>query len=154
MSWKTIRPQVATLLTNLTSGSGALIQEVSSTPKLNFNAYPAAYVVPSDLESEYETTIENERVYAFIVRVFHETKNTGIADAISTLEGVVDSVIDTIDQEDKKPAATRTIGVGMPIDYVFLSVDATPGFWAEVPSEQLVMSEIRIRVRISYDASS
>lgn len=72
---------------------------------------------------------------------------------MGVLEDVVDAVIDAVDQEDKKPGSTRTIGISMPTDYVFLSVEATPGFWAEVPSEQLVMAEIRIRVRISYDAS-
>lgn len=153
MSWSTLRPQIGTLLSSLTSGGNTIIQEVSNTPKLKFSGYPAAYVVPSDLESEYETTIENERVYAFIVRLFHETKETGIGDAIAALEDVVDSVIDAIDQEDKKAAASRTIGISLPSDYVFLAIAATPGMWAELPSEQLIMSEVRLRVRISYDAS-
>ena len=153
MSFKTIRGQFRTLLISLTSGGNTILHEVISTPELKFNGYPAAYIVPSDLESEYETTIENERVYAFIIRIFHETKKTGIATAIDVLEDVVDAVIDALDQEDKKGASTRTVGVSLPANYVYLGINATPGIWAELPGEQLVMAEIKVRVKVSYDAS-
>ena len=149
MSFQTIRPQIATLIDTI-----AEIQEVSSTPKLKFNGYPAAYVIPSDNESDYETTSENERVYAFLIRTFYETKVTGVGGAVSALEIIVDSVIDKIDQEDLKGSTTRTIGINMPAKYTFLSVFATPSFFAELSGEELVMAEIKVRVRVSVDITS
>lgn len=147
MSWKTIRSQIGTLLDSLTK-----IHEVSSTPKLEFGGYPAAYVVPSDSDSDYETNTENERVYAFLVRVFYETKETGLADAIDKLEDAVDDVIDAIDDEDRKQSG-RTIAVDLPTNYTFLSVEATPSIWGQLEADGLVFSEIRVRVHVSYDAS-
>lgn len=148
MSWNTLRPQIASLIDSLPE-----IHEVSSTPKLNFSGYPAVYVIPSDNESDYETTIENARVYAFIVRVFYEIKNTSIATALDKLEGSVDAIIDAIDKEDKKGSSTRTIGVNMPNKYTYLAVLAVPSFWGQVPSENLIMAEIRVQVFISFDAT-
>lgn len=153
MSFKTIRPQIKTLLDSLTSGGQAIFQEVANTPKFEFSGYPAAHVVPSDNASEYETTIENERIYAFSLRCFYETKSTGVGTALDRLEDVVDAVIDALDEEDQKGSATRIIGVNLPTNYTFLRIEATPSAWGELPNEQLLMAEINIKVHISFDAS-
>lgn len=147
MSWHVIRPQLSTLIGNLSE-----IQEVSSTPELNFNGYPAVHVVPSELESNYETNIENERIYAFLVRVFYETKNTGVGQAIDNLEEAVDAIIDALDNEDKLTSG-KTIGVGLPSNYFLIGIEATPGLWGELVGDQLVFAELRVRIKISYDAS-
>lgn len=147
MSWGTLRGQISDLLDNNTS-----LVEVSSTPKLQFSGYPSAYVIPSDHESDYETTIENQRFYNYIIRVFYETAQTGLGEAINRLEDVADEIINTFDQEDKK-RTDRTIGVNMPADHTYLSVEAIPSAWAELPTEKLIMTEIRVRIRVSYDAS-
>ena len=148
MSWNTIRPQIATLLDAIPE-----IQEVSSTPKLKFAGYPACYVMPSANEADYETNRENVRTYAFIVRVFYETKQTGIASALDKLEGVVDTIIDTLDEEDLKGATSRTIGVNLPSGYTYLNIFAHPSFWGELPGEDLIMAEINVKIRVSVDIS-
>ncbi len=148
MSWKIIRPQIATLLSTITD-----IQEVANVPKIRFDGYPAAYVVPSENDADYETTKENIRTYAFIVRLFYETKQGGVGNAISSLEGIVDSVLDAFDKEDLKGMATRTLGIGLPVGYTFINVWATPSNWGELPDEQLVMAEIKVKVRVSIDVS-
>jgi len=94
MSWQTIRPQIKTLLDN----TGAF-QETSATPKLQFDGYPAAYVVQSDQDSDFETNVENERIYAFLIRMFYSTKGIGVATALTRLEGIVDDIVDAIDQD-------------------------------------------------------
>ena len=60
MSWSTLRPQLKTILDN-----SDLFVDVSGFPKLKFNGYPAAYVAHDVEEASYDTTSENERVYAF-----------------------------------------------------------------------------------------
>jgi len=148
MSFQVIRPQIATLLETLDT-----IQEVSSSPKIKFTGYPAAHVVPSDNESDYESTTENVRTYAFIVRVFYETKVTGVAGAYTALDTIVDSVLDLFDQEDQKSAANRVVATtnSLPSRYTYLNIWAMPTGWGEVPGEELVMAQMSVRVRISVD---
>ncbi len=146
MSFQVIRPQIGTLLKTLDT-----IQEVSNSPKIKFTGYPAAHVVPSDNESDYETTTENVRTYAFMVRLFYETKVTGVEGAYEALEKIVDSVLDLFDQEDQKGASPRTVGVDLPARYTYLNIWSMPSGWGEVVGEELVMAQLSVRVRISVD---
>lgn len=146
MSWVVLRPQIATLLETVNT-----IQEVSKAPKIKFNGYPAAHVVPSENSGDYETTRENIRTYAFIIRIFYETKQTSIENALVALEGVVDSVIDLFDQEDMKNSSTRTVGVNLPSKYTYINMFATPNKWGILSGDQLIMAEVLVKVRISVD---
>lgn len=146
MSWATIRPQVVDVLETVSA-----IQEVAAYPKIKFDGYPAAYVVPSDNDGDYETTSENIRTYAFIVRIFYDTKASGVENAIASLEGIVDSVLDAFDQEDLKSSADRLLGISLPTNYTFINVWASPAEWSEIPGENLVMAEVRVGVRVSID---
>lgn len=146
MSWQTLRPQIKTLLTN-----SGLFQEVSGTPKIKFNGYPAVHVVKSDNESDYNTNKENERVYAFLVRIFYESKQVGVATAEERLEETVDAIIDAIDQDAIKPSTTRVIGISLPSGYIFIDTIPVPSVFGEIESEQLVMAEIRVRIKIIRD---
>lgn len=148
MSWQTLRPQIKTLLDTATN-----LYEVSSSPKLNFGGWPSAYIVPSPLESDYETTNENQRVYAYQVVILQETKNKGMSDAITALETAADEVLDLIDDEDQKGADTRTVGVSLPAGKLFLRIEAVNAGWAEIEGNQLLMVELSVRVHISVDVS-
>lgn len=148
MSWKLLRPQIAELLTTVDK-----IQEVSKAPKVRFNGYPSAHIVPSDNTSDYETTHENERVYAWNIRLFYETKDTGIEEAFDALEEVVDEVIDLFDQEDLKGSNERIVAVNLPSRYTFINLFAIPNRWGELPEEQLIMAEITVRIRLSIDVT-
>ena len=148
MSFATLRPQIKTLLETHTK-----LQEVYSYPKLEFNGYPAGYVVPSDNSADYETNTENIRTYAFLIRMFYETKTGGVETAFLALEELVDEVIDTFDQDDQKGTTTRTIGISLPSGYTFLNILAHPSSWGELPDQELVMAEITVKVRISRDVS-
>jgi hypothetical protein len=144
MSFNSLRSQIKTVLESISD-----LQEVSGTPKLKFDGYPAAVVVPSAHENAYETTSENIRTYAFDVQIFYETKDTGVGEAIDRLENVVDTVLDKMDKEDQ--SATRTIGATLPTGYTFLNIMAVPGAIGEIPGEELAVATLTIRVRISVD---
>ena|SRR3972149_1512403 len=148
MSWKTLRPQMKDLLDTIST-----LQEVSKAPKIKFNGYPAAHVVPSENTGDYETTSENIRTYAFTIRLFYDTKQSTIEEAYTALEEVVDQVIDAFDQEDLKGSDTRKVGISLPSGYTFLNIFASPGVWGELPEDQLLVAEISVRVRISRDIS-
>ena len=146
MSWKILRPQVEEVLKTITT-----LQEISRAPKIKFDGYPAAHILPSENSGDYETTTENIRTYAFTVRAFYETKQTTIEKALLALEEVVDSIIDTFDREDLKGGSTRKLGINLPEGYTFINIFASPGAWGELTDEQLVMAEITVKVRISID---
>jgi len=148
VSWKILRPQLKTLLETIST-----IQEVARVPKIKFNGYPAAHIIPSENSGDYETNSENVRTYAFTVRAFYETKSSGIESALSALEEVVDSIIDKFDQEDLKGSDTRIVGMNLPSGYTFLNIFASPNKWGEFPDDQLIMAEITVRVRISIDVT-
>jgi hypothetical protein len=146
MSWQTLRPQIATLLTNT-----GLFQEVSATPKLKFSGYPACYVAHSGNESEYNNTTENSRVYAFTVVLLYSTKKVGVSTALTRLEKKVDSVIDAIDQDSLKSASTRVIGISMPSKYTWINTFATPSVFGQVDAEELVIAELNVSIRVLVD---
>lgn len=154
MSWQVLRPQVKELVETLAS-----IHEVSGTAKIKFQGYPAAHVVKSDNSNDYETNKENTRVYAFIVRVFYETKSPqgsavdGVAYAEEALEPILDQLIDLFDEEDQKGDDTRILGVDLPANKMFLYITATPGRWGHLPEDALVFAEVTVRVCISADVS-
>ena len=148
MSYKILRPQIADLLDNDTK-----LQVVKSFPTFRFNGFPAAYIIPSENSGDYETTTENIRVYAFTVRMFYETKDSGVETALKALEELVDDVLDTFDQEDLKGSANRTIGVSLPSAYTYINIWAHPTSFGEVEGENLLMAELTVRVRISIDIS-
>jgi len=148
MSWVVLRPQIKTLLDTITT-----LQEVSQSPKIKFDGYPAAHIVNSENSGDYETTSENIRTYAYTVRIFYETKYSGIENALLALEEVVDTVIDKFDQEDLKGSTERILGIGLPSGYTFLNIFATPNRWGVLSEDQLIMAEITVRIRISVDIS-
>ena len=148
MSWKTLRPQIATLVETIDK-----IQEVSKAPKIKFQGYPAAHVVPSENSGDYETTSENIRTYSFTLRLFYDTKQNTIETAMLALEDIVDNVLDLFDKEDLKGSTDRTIGIGLPSGYTFINIFASPNRWGVLTEEQLLMAEIAVRVRVSIDIS-
>ena len=146
MSWRILRPQLKTLLDTIST-----IQETASYPKMKFGGYPAATVTPNENDSDYETNTENIRNYSFMVRIFYETKHSGISSAITALEEVVDSVIDVFDKEDLKGSSSRTVGISLPTGYTFINIWASPSAWFELPEEELIYAQVVVRIRVSID---
>lgn len=152
--WANLRSQLQTLLQSMVDGNGAAyFVEVSKAPKIRFSGYPSAHIVPSDAPGAYETNIENTRVYAFTVRLFYETKVIGIEKALENLESLVDTVMDTFDEEDLKAGSARTLGQNTPSKYTYINVFATTGKWGEYQDEELIMCEVQVRVQFSIDVS-
>ncbi len=148
MSWQTLRPQVKTLLSTISG-----LQEMASSPKITFEAYPSGHIVPSDNANDYETTTENIRTYAFMARFFYSTKGLGVETAMSRLEQIIDDAIDLIDQEDQKGSDTRVVGIDLPARYMFINIWAVPTAWGEIPDQELLMAELSVRIRLSVDVN-
>lgn len=150
MSWNTLTGQIYDLINDNKATLG--IQEVSKYPKIKFTGYPSVTITPSDNENNYETTSENERIYAWKVRVFYETKDSGIDGALDALYPLVDAVMDKIDQENELSTG-QTIGQGMPANYTYLNIFATPGAFFTVENENIIYSEFTVKIRVSVDVA-
>ena len=148
MSFSTFRGQLYTLINNNKDALG--VQEVYSTPRLNFKGYPAVTISPSDNENDYETNTENIRSYVFNIRCFYDTKNSGIDDGIDNLEETIDSLIDLIDQENEKKTG-NIIGQGMPSRYTYLNIFAVPSGWFLTEDEAMIFNQMTVRIRVSVD---
>ena len=124
------------------------IQQVSGFPQLNFTGYPAAVVVPSDQDSDYETTTENERVYAFIISVFQETKKTGLETALDALYDLIDDISDSFDQDQQ---LTDDGTLSLASRYTIIAVEPVRGPWELLEDANLLKVDLMIRIRVSVD---
>lgn len=139
MSFKAIRSQIQTKLEAITN-----IQQVLNYPAKP-DQFPGATVTPSGAASDYETNTDNQRTYAFIIRLFYETKSGGTSNAVNALEGLVDEVVDAFDSD------TQLTGITMPANYILIQSTPTPSAWEYFTEENIIMAEIRIAVLVSFD---
>lgn len=126
------------------------IEEVSALPKLTFSGYPAVTVTPSELESDYETDRENLHVYAFQVRVFYEAETAGTGSAVDNIEETIENIIQVLDDEERR-GGTRTIGNSLASNFYLLDIQPTPTEWIYMDEQELVVGELSVLVRVSFD---
>lgn len=127
-----------------------------------FKGDPAAVITPSANESDYNTTQENIRVYAFSIRLFVKRNQPRVPeDADRILRDLVSSVIDDFDKYYTL-SATGTDGsttpegaIVCPAGYTFINIFATPSSWGYSGREdEYRVAEILLRCRVSVDLRS
>lgn len=145
MSWSTLDTQIYNLIND--NKDDLNIQEVIPGPSTSFSGYPAITISPSDQPSDYDTNVENQRIFAFKVRIFYETENTGLITAKDNLLNVADGVIDKIDQEVH--ADTRTVGVDLDSKYIFIDIEPVPGAFFTIEQEHIIFLELTVSIKLS-----
>jgi hypothetical protein len=118
-------------------------------------------IVPSSNESEYNTTQENIRIYAFTIRIFVNRNQRTKQKADELMRDLVTSVIDDFDKYYAL-IATGTDGsltpggaIVNPSGYTFINIFAMPSAWGysgEV--DEYRVAEIAVRCRVSVDLSN
>lgn len=139
-----------------------LIQKITSILRANslisivynfeegvFTGDPVAVVTPSSHESDYNTTEENVRIYAFVIRLFvRRSKPRTPEDSDRILRELVSSVIDDFDKD-----YTFT-GIDVPTGYTFINTFAMPSIWGYSGREdEYRVAEVTVRCRVSVDLS-
>lgn len=144
MSFKALDTVIKNKLSAITK-----IVDVKSDPISDFSGYPAAYVIPSDNESDFETNVENQRRYAFIVRIFYQVGegDTARADAYNAMKDLIDDVLNNFETDELLSA------VILPTNYTMLGIATVPSLWLYLEEERLLMAELKITARISVDVS-
>jgi len=125
-------------------------------PWVQFEAYPAATITPSGFSSNYETRTENQRVYKFIIRLFHsidvitakETEKERVQEAVRIIRGKMDTIVNEFDKDE-----TLT-GIELPTGETMLGSIPAPSDIVYFPEEKMVVGEITLEVKISFDTTS
>lgn len=121
------------------------IENVTDNPKQQFDGYPAAVIVPSEGESDWETNAEDFRAYAFDIVIYDETQKQGISSAIDNLMDTVDYVLDSIS------ADKRLAGIALPSGKTIITANPVAAGWGSVDDNQLLVAIVKVKVIISVD---
>lgn len=140
-----LRAQLLAKLQSITQ-----IAEVEDDPKLEFDSFPGAVIIPAEGESDYETNVEDERIYAFDIILYETTKDQGISVALTKLYDAVDYVLDSFAQDRQLESPTP---MTMPTGKTFLQVKPVAAGWGDIPDKELVAATIKIFCQVSVDNS-
>lgn len=134
-----IREQIKTKLEAI-----AKIQKVYDYPTEDIDGYPCALIETVRNETNRESTAENERFYIFNIHLLQESENTDRKQARRIIEGLVDDVINSFDQDEDLTGVNFTNA-----RYTMLTMN--PALSEIISLEKYVMATIELTVRISFD---
>jgi len=128
--------------------ANSLIQNTYSYEASDLSGTPVATLTPSANESDYATTTENTRIYAFMLRLYIGRLSGADAEQKSeeAMRQLVDDVLDDFDKSH------RLIGLGSKTGYTFLFLEASPSLWGYVGRDnETRVAEIIIRSHFAVD---
>ena len=127
------------------------IQDKHMSPTFEFNGFPGAFIVPSGNESDFLTTNDNQRIYAFKIWIFTEYDVTLKKTSYSSLVSAVDAVINKIDSQENPDTDDRDMANGLGAGVTLLAVLATPSRFALDEETKLLGAEISVRCKTTVD---
>lgn len=116
----------------------------------NFSGSPVATLVPASNENVYSTTTENERIYAFEVRMYinRGTNDTQNALADEAMRDLYDETLDELDKNYLLPGLETKPG------YTFINMQAVPGSWGYAGlAQESRFAVINISCRVYVDVT-
>jgi hypothetical protein len=98
-AYKDIRDKVIDVITAVQQAGQPAFAEVAGTIKEQFTGYPAATIVPGNVQSEYLTQAENMRAYGLNVFIHYPiASEDDWGDAFDKMIDLVDASMDALDQ--------------------------------------------------------
>jgi hypothetical protein len=138
MSVISIRDILKTKLQSISS-----VQEVVEYPTEEFNGYPAVVIGFNDMESSFETTSENKRIYNFNIHIIENITNSNVKEARRIVEETIDDVIEALDQDQ------QLAGIVLPSNETMLM--AFPVVSEIIYNAEYVTAKLNIKVIVSFD---
>lgn len=143
---------ISNLITKLSAllSANTLLQKVYTYERANPEGTPFATITPSGNENEFATTAENDRVYAFLLRLYVERKGqTTEEETEAAMAELVDSVLDDLDSN------WQLSGLPVPAGYTFIQMSAAPSRWGYVGREnEYRVAEVVVRCRVYVDITA
>ena len=147
MSFVTLASAIKTVLDGISdiTDVGAFAAVYDYPPnESELTGFPLAVAVDSDLQSEFDTTADNAREYAFSIflidTIEDPTSATSIKDAYQTMRKTVDKVIDTLDNN-------QTLSGNA--DWTF-PAPTQMNVRVDLPNGEGLLAEVRLRVRKDF----
>ena len=150
--WQNLRKKIVAIL-----NANDLIQDVYDYEATEFGADPCATVVASANESDYRTTINNTRIYAFKVQLWVKRAGVNRDDqkAENVLMDLVDTVLDNFDQYYTLGTGSPGAALVLPAGYTMIKLEALPSAWVYMDRETLYRgAEITLRVHMDVDVTN
>lgn len=148
MSYKVLRDNLKNLLDETD-----VFGELTAFPKFEFNQYPGGFIVPSGNEADYETNIEHQRVYPFVIWIFEQLdeSDNAVQNAYDRLLETADSIIDKVDKQESPDIRGAGLRIGLPNYEHLINVFATTGIVASDPEKNLLGLQLTVRCRVLVD---
>lgn len=145
---KTMFDKLSTALVSILTAN-TKIQSKYDFEASNLEGTPAMTITPSGNESEYATTTENVRIYAFTIRLYAIRGDGTAAERTceKAMRDMVDTVLDTLDKNWNIFVNTQT-------GYTFLGMSSAPSQWGYSGRENMYrVAEIKVGIRYHVDTT-
>lgn len=146
--WQNLKNKIKAILQ-----ANTLIQEVYDYEVAEFGGDPAVTITPSANESDYRTTSENRRVYAFSIQLWVKRgaprNDKSAEDALTEL---IDSVLDDFDKYYTLGSGSPGSALVLPTGYTMIRTHAAPSSWFYSNREALYRgAEIILKCEVDVD---
>jgi hypothetical protein len=141
--------KISTKLFSLLNAN-TLIQSKYNYEATKLEGFPALTLTASANENEYSTTTENNRAYAFVIRLYvlRGSGPTAENDCENTMRELVDTVLDTLDKN------YNMVGLETQTGYMFLNMYAAPSTWGYAGREnEMRVAEIKVQLHFNIDTT-
>lgn len=145
MAYKQLRDNLKTLLDSVSE-----LQVVYPNPTFKPSGYPFAFIGRSGNDSDYETTNENMRVYAFKVWLITQFDQDSFAEADNLMYDVLDAVLNKVDEQES-PTSNRSMATNLAAQYTLVAVEALPSRSVSDEVEKLLATEVTVRCKVLID---
>ncbi len=110
--------------------------------------FPSVTIVETGNEAEFETNIDNKRIYKYNIRIYVEKSQSGDDQSEKDLRQIRDQIIDEL---DKDPYFS---GISLPTGYSMISTRAAPMRFGYIErGGDLRVAEIEFEIIILVDTS-
>lgn len=141
---------IKTQLKTITNADGANWFDddvICEYPQFNPAGYPAVSIVPDNVQSEFDTVLDNNRTYQFAIILANDVRESDLGTAYDTMRQLEDDVLDLFDND-------YSLGsVSLGTNYSLIDTFAAPSSWERVTvsDTQLLVAVIRLRIHISIN---
>jgi hypothetical protein len=113
-----------------------------------FKGDPVALVTASGNESDYLTTTENARIYAFNIRLMVDRTARDDHEAERVLRELVDTVVDDFDKN------YTLSGIVNPTGKTFMNLEALPSEWGYIEGQVIYrFADITLKCKVLVDVN-
>lgn len=148
--WENLKTKIQAIL-----AANSLLQSIYLYEAKEFGGDPVATLVPSNNESDYRTTTNNARIYAFRLQLWvKRAEPRDDEEAEEVLTDLLDTILDDFDKYYTLGTGSPGDALVLPTGYTMIMLEALPSAWFYSERETLYRgAEIILRVHVDVDVT-